>query len=252
MIESHGADANVHLIRRLIQSSAPALAKPPDAPTPQPEDVNAKLNLVLLGTCTKKLARDPLLTHRFREAVLAGFNDTSSGSASSDAFRLLGDKLPEFCDRSGLNGLERLVLALEMTRVLVVPAQAANTLPSQQTPSLRSAIALHAKSKDFGLAAAQLLRQTWSSGVAELASGQASDSLGPVALSRLVERTISDFRIDMDKGEMGIWDASQGQQLLATEQKRDLLRAVRARLGAQLASHVALHALESSKCVLFQ
>lgn len=229
-----------------MQSAAPALSQPANTPTPSPTPA-PYLNLRLLSSCTAKLTNDPLLTHRFREAILAGFNDTSSGSASSEAFRLLGEDLPGFCDRAALTGLQRLVLALEMVRVLIPPAQSANTPPAQQSPSVRNAVALHAKSRDFGLAAVQLLRDSWKAGLEEIAAGRAADVLGPVALSRLVERALGDWCLDAATNDLVISNSDADKPLLDVEQKRMFVRAVRSRLGQDLAKQVALHALDSIK-----
>lgn len=209
------------------------------SPTP-----SSHLNLRLLSSCTVKLASDPVLTSRFREAILAGFNDTSSGSASSEPFRQLADHFPDFCDRIGLTNLQKLILSFEMVKVLVPPQQSADTPAAQQSPALRNAVALHAKSKDFGLAAVRVLRDSWETGLEELAARRFPDVLGPVGLSRLISATISDLVVDVNNGEIIVADAPEADMLLNTEQKRQLIRALRARVGTELAPQIVNHALD--------
>lgn len=240
LIDANGVEANSHLIRRLILQSAPALQAPANAPVPSPTP-NAYLLLRLLFYSVRKLAKDPLLTHRYREAFLSGLNDTSPNSSSYDAFRYMGENLSTFCDRAGFNGLERTVLALEMVKVLVPPVQPAG---ASQTV-VRNAVNLHAKSKEFGLAAVKMLGNSWEVGIEGLAAGQNNDTVGPVALSRILDRVISDWRIDTEIGEAGIWSEDRGEPLLSIEQKRDLVRAMWARLGKELALQVTAHSLES-------
>ena len=222
---------------------------------PQPTPASY-LALRLLISATRKLAKDPLLTHRFRDAFINGLNDTSAGSTSSDAFRTLGSNLSSFCDKAGFNGLERLVLALEMVRVLVVPANAIAALSANGnssanvSPAVRNALALHARSKETGLAAIQLLKDCWSVGIEGLAAGQGGETVGPVALSRLLGHVASDWRIDYEAGEAGIWDEDRGEALLPMEAKREMVRAIRNRLGRELATQVVIHSFESSmECV---
>lgn len=188
-----------------------------------------------------------MVTHRFREAILAGLNDTSSGSSSTEAFRLLGEHLTSFCDRAAFSGLERLILALEMCRVLILPP---NAQAQPQPTSTKIALALHAKSKDFGIAAVRLVRDSWPSGIEGLAAGQGADSFGPVGLSRVLDRIASDWKVDLIAGEMGIWSeddpthSRSSEALLDVESKRDLVRAIRARLGRELATQVTIHSFE--------
>jgi len=238
LIESNGVEANSHLIRRLILQSAPALQAPANTPIPSPTP-NAYLLLRLLFYSVRKLAKDPLLTHRYRDAFQSGLNDTSAGSTSFEAFRYLGENLAAFCDRGGFNGLERLVLALEMVKVLIPPVQTNGTTSTV----VRNAVTLYGKSKEFGLAAVKLLRSSWDVGIEGLAAGQNGDTVGPVALSRILDRVTSDWRIDAEKGEAGVWDEDHGEALLDVEQKRNLVRSIWARLGKELAVQVTVHSL---------
>lgn len=95
--EQHGPDTYIHFIRRLLAHSFAWISP---APPPASSDTSALLAFRLLVQEIQRLARDPFITDRFREALDKG---------EGDALRQLD--LARFVDRIGLQPLERLVLA---------------------------------------------------------------------------------------------------------------------------------------------
>ncbi|KDQ13139.1 hypothetical protein BOTBODRAFT_188668 [Botryobasidium botryosum FD-172 SS1] len=95
--EQHGIETYLHFIRRLIVASQTRLST--NAP-PQAFDASSTLTFRLLVQETQRLARDPFLADRFRDAVDRG---------EGDIFRHFD--LVRFSDRIGLRPLEKLVLA---------------------------------------------------------------------------------------------------------------------------------------------
>lgn len=91
LAEQHGLEVYLHFIRRLIVAS------------PQSNvffDTSSALTFQLLVQETQRLARDPFLADRFRDAIDKG---------EGDVFRHFD--LTKFCERVGLRPLECLVLA---------------------------------------------------------------------------------------------------------------------------------------------
>lgn len=94
--EQHGLDIYLHFIRRLISQSLRIMSGSAIAPL----DPSSSLTFRLLVHETQRLARDPFLADRFREAIDKG---------ELDAFRHFD--LVRFAERVGLRALERLILA---------------------------------------------------------------------------------------------------------------------------------------------
>lgn len=95
MSEQHGLETYLHFIRRLIAASQTRLS-----PNPTQIDQSSALTFRLLVQETQRLARDPFLAERFRDAIDKG---------EGDMFRHF--ELNRFCERVGLRPLERLILA---------------------------------------------------------------------------------------------------------------------------------------------
>src|SRR5258708_28832328 len=99
LCEQHGVETYLHFIRRLIAASASRLQSSSSS-TPQQYDTSSALTFRLLVQETQRLARDPFLADRFRDAVDKG---------EGDIFRHFD--LARFVERVGLKPLERLILA---------------------------------------------------------------------------------------------------------------------------------------------
>lgn len=95
--EQHGLETYLHFIRRLIAASQPRLSSNISS---APFDTSSALTFRLLVQETQRLARDPFLADRFRDAIDKG---------EGDIFRHFD--LIRFCERVGLRPLERLILA---------------------------------------------------------------------------------------------------------------------------------------------
>lgn len=96
MSEQHGIDVYLHYIRRLIVHSQNRIALNGN---PASADSSSNLTFQLLVQETQRLARDPVLSVRFKEAVDKGEGETYRNF-----------DLRKFSDRIGLQPLERLVL----------------------------------------------------------------------------------------------------------------------------------------------
>lgn len=104
--EQHGLDTHLHFIRRLIAASQPRLTS---TNPPSSFDQSTPLTFRLLVQETQRLARDPFLADRFREAIDKG---------EGDIFRHFD--LVRFFDRIGLRALEKLILS---AAILAVPSR---------------------------------------------------------------------------------------------------------------------------------
>ena len=118
--EQHGVETYLHFIRRLIAASQARLAS--TAAAPSVFDTSSALTFRLLVQETQRLARDPFLTDRFRDAIDKG---------EGDIFRHFD--LVRFADRIGLRPLERLVLA----SAIVSTATTRRDLATQATTIIR-------------------------------------------------------------------------------------------------------------------
>jgi CCR4-NOT transcription complex subunit 1 len=97
LAEQHGIDVYLHFIRRLIVHSHNRIASNPN---PSNADSSSNLSFKLLVQETQRLARDPFLAVRFKEAVDKG---------EGEAFRSFD--LAKFADRTNLQPLERFILS---------------------------------------------------------------------------------------------------------------------------------------------
>jgi CCR4-NOT transcription complex subunit 1 len=219
LVDSHGPDANHHLVRRLILASGPALSASGASSAP----AQAQLALRLLLAETRRLSRDPLLAQRWKDAFSAGLYDLSS---PSDIFRQFD--LPLFLDRAELSPLERLVLLHE----LVQPPTGLQHAQQLQ----RAAV--------FRRSAFVLLREVFPRALEALRSitlGQPGPSevlpdLTPVQISKLYAGLLGDVSLDEE------------HSLLDVTQQREFVAAAGQRLSnAELASQVAALALEHTK-----
>ncbi|KEI41517.1 uncharacterized protein L969DRAFT_58634 [Mixia osmundae IAM 14324] len=221
LVESHGVEANVYYIRRLISSSGPALAQLSSGAPAQPSQ--AQLTLRLLVFEIKRLVRQPALAVRFKDALQAGLQDTA---AAAEVFRTLD--LRGLVDRAGLTALERLILCAEVTQLIVMPRSIAKDLP---------------------IAAARLLREAWSPALETLAGQQTGPmpDLNPVAISRLFSLLLSDLAINPQTGEGGYSSNANRERIISDQQQRDLIQVFAARLGGltELVVNILLHALET-------
>lgn len=98
--DQHGVETYLHFLRRLIAAAAPRVISPN---LPAAWETSTILTFRLLVQETQRLARDPLLTDRFREAI---------DKADSEPVRHFD--LIRFVDRIGLSPIERVVLASSM------------------------------------------------------------------------------------------------------------------------------------------
>lgn len=98
--DQHGPETYLHFLRRLISAAA---ARVISANPPPSWDTSTILTFRLLVQETQRLARDPFLADRFRDAV---------DRVDSEPFRQFD--LTRFMDRVGISPLERVILASAM------------------------------------------------------------------------------------------------------------------------------------------
>jgi len=98
--DQHGLETYLHFLRRLIAAAAARVISPNP---PASWDTSTVLTYRLLVQETQRLARDPFLADRFRDAI---------DKADSEPFRHF--ELGRFVDRVGLSALERLIIASSM------------------------------------------------------------------------------------------------------------------------------------------
>ncbi|KAI6117594.1 Not1-domain-containing protein [Pisolithus croceorrhizus] len=175
--EQHGLDTYLHFIRRLIVHSQGRLAS---AASPSPFDPSSTLTFRLLVQETQRLARDPFLADRFREAIDKG---------EGDAFRHFD--LLRFVDRVSLRPLERLVLA--------------------------SSIASTSTRKDLASQATTLIRHDFENAVLSLCQHPSFDhaDLSPQQVAKLMSNLLTD-----PTSEIPVLDANQRQALIVAAQAK--------------------------------
>ncbi|KAI5983751.1 Not1-domain-containing protein [Pisolithus albus] len=175
--EQHGLDTYLHFIRRLIVHSQGRLAS---AVSPSPFDPSSTLTFRLLVQETQRLARDPFLADRFREAIDKG---------EGDAFRHFD--LLRFVDRVSLRPLERLVLA--------------------------SSIASTSTKKDLASQAATLIRHDFENAILSLCQHPSFDhaDLSPQQVAKLMSNLLTD-----PTSEIPVLDANQRQALIVAAQAK--------------------------------
>lgn len=129
--DQHGLETYLHFLRRLISATASRVIAPNP---PASWDTSTILTFRLLVQETQRLARDPFLADRFREAI---------DKADSEPFRHF--ELIRFVDRIGLQPAERFVLASSLlsatTRRDLV--QQANSLIRMNFEQARLALLTH-------------------------------------------------------------------------------------------------------------
>lgn len=176
--EQHGLETYVHFLRRLIAASQSRLAS--NAPT-TPFDTSSALTFRLLAEETQRLARDPFLADRFREAIDKG---------EGDIFRHFD--LIRFCERVGLKPLEKLVLA-------------------------SSIISTSTTRRDLASQAAQLVRLNFDEAIVAICKTPSfdQDDLSPSQLAKLLSHLLSDPPPDSP-----ILDAQQRVTIIASAQSK--------------------------------
>ena len=175
--ETHGIETYLHFIRRLIiaaQSRGPMSAQQNAYETP------TTLAIRLLVQETQRLARDPFLAERFRDAVDKG---------EGDFFRHFD--LTKFMDRTGLRPLERLILA--------------------------SSIVAHNCRKDLVIQANNIIRADWANAIMSLCNHPSFDhaDLTPSQVAKLLSILLSDPPADSP-----ILDPTQRLELIVAAQTK--------------------------------
>ncbi|KAI5474877.1 CCR4-NOT transcription complex subunit 1 [Pseudohyphozyma bogoriensis] len=230
LIEQHGPEPQAHFIRRLILAAATLLAPsvpgspPPPAnpsqPTPQPA-----LVMRLLTSEVTRMARDPSLAERFRDAVIQG----AEGPAGADNV-LRSFSLPTLLAHSTLNDLsplERLVFVTPFLTLLYAS-------PSGSTPAPTGL------KRALGLDAATVLRTVLAPALDQLSLPAASAAdlaeLSPLPLSKILAILLSDMTVGDRAGE-GDAVLNEG------DRKSIILAAVRGRLGTEVGAQALAHGL---------
>ncbi|KIM32540.1 hypothetical protein M408DRAFT_316396, partial [Serendipita vermifera MAFF 305830] len=98
--DQHGLETYLHFLRRLISAAATRVINPSP---PASWDTSTILTFRLLVQETQRLARDPFLADRFRDAI---------DKVDSEPFRHFD--LTRFMERVGISALERVILASAM------------------------------------------------------------------------------------------------------------------------------------------
>lgn len=166
----------MHFIRRLIAASQNRLQGNFNN---LPNDPSAVLTFRLLIQETQRLARDPFLADRFRDAVDKGEGDIFR---HFDLFR--------FCERTGLRPLERLILA-------------------------SSIVSTSTTRRELAQQAAQLIRSNFDDAIVAMCKTPSFDQedLSPSQLAKLLSHLLSDPPPDSP-----ILDATQRVTIIASAQ----------------------------------
>lgn len=203
-------------MRRLILAVAPAAtSSPAQAPPP------SALILRLLGAEVARLARDPLLSERFRDAVL------TSPEGQPDVLKTFSlTNLLAQASLAELSPLERLVFCTPFL-VLLYPSSA----PVTENTTLRRAL---------GVEAAHAIKHILIPALEQLGAPAASQAdlaeLSPLSISKLFSILLSDLALHTD-GESG--------QVFSDEDRRAIvMAAVRGRLGVEVGTQALTHALD--------
>jgi CCR4-NOT transcription complex subunit 1 len=159
LAEQHGLETYLHFIRRLIAASQFRLSSNVSR---IPFDTSSALTFRLLVQETQRLARDPFLADRFRDAIDKG---------EGDIFRHFD--LTKFCERIGLRPLERLILA-------------SSIVPTSTTR------------RELASQAAQLIRSNFDEAVVSICKTPSFDQedLTPSSLAKLLGHLLSDPILD--------------------------------------------------------
>ncbi|KAM0747379.1 Not1-domain-containing protein [Meredithblackwellia eburnea MCA 4105] len=232
LIDHHGTEPHIHLIRRLITQCASLLAPtnpnssqpPPNPSQPSPEPA---LIFRLLASEVQRMARDPALAERFKDAVVQGPDNPGGQDSVLRSFSLIS--LFAQPDLADMSPLERLVFCAPFLSLLA---------PSQPS-SPSSSVPLSAR-RQVGIDAATIIRDVFPTAIEQLAVPAASPSdiaeLSPLGISRLFSLFLSDLTMGEREGE--------GPQAFADQERRAfVLAAVRGRLGASMGAQALAHAL---------
>jgi CCR4-NOT transcription complex subunit 1 len=167
----------LHFIRRLITTAIPSRG----LPTQQNGYDSANLAFRLLVQETQRLARDPFLADRFRDAVEKGESD----------YFVRNFDLTKLMDRIGLRPLERLILA--------------------------SSIVSHKGRKDIIQQANNIIRADWANAIMSLCNHPSFEhaDLTPSQVAKLLSNLLSDPPADAP-----ILDATQRLELILAAQTK--------------------------------
>ncbi|KAK4700026.1 CCR4-NOT transcription complex subunit 1, partial [Phenoliferia sp. Uapishka_3] len=188
-------------------------------PSPEPS-----LVLRLLTSEVQRMARDPTLADRFKEAVMQGAEGPGGADSVLRSFSLstlFGQ--PALAD---LSPLERLVFASPFLTLL--------------NPSTPSTPAATGDKRALGLEAAHLIRKVISPALDQLGAPAATQAdiaeLSPLPISKLFSILLSDFSSGDRDGE--------GSPIFSDDERRAvILAAVRGRLGTEVGAQALAHAL---------
>ncbi|KAK4047791.1 CCR4-NOT core subunit cdc39 [Microbotryomycetes sp. JL201] len=219
LVDTHGPAAQQLLVRRLISTAAPALSTPKDKLNEQTPPMH--LVLRLLATELHRLARDPGVAERLRDAVTdPGSDSTESIPRDFSLSALISNSA--FAD---VSALEQLVLAAPFAALLSTPHG------SQADAELKRAIAADAM---------RVLRRNLPAALDQLGKPPSSSSdvpeLSPLSISRLFVLLLS------NRTPSGDSQADAESSLSASERRELVLAAVRGRLGFDVGSQTLAHA----------
>lgn len=228
LIELHGKEPQLHLIRRLIIACSSLLAPanphaiPPNPSQPSPEP---SLALRLLASEVQRMARDPATAERFKEAVV----QSPDGPTASPDSVLRSFSLSTLLAQPALaelSPLERLVFASPFL-----------TLLNHSTASQPAATGLK---RALGVDAALTIRNVLPQALDQLGSPAASQQdlpdLSPISISKLFSILLSDLTTGEREGD--------GPQVFQDDDRRAIIfAAVKGRLGTEVGSQALAHAV---------
>ncbi|KDE03641.1 hypothetical protein MVLG_05891 [Microbotryum lychnidis-dioicae p1A1 Lamole] len=178
----------------------------------------------LLASEVTRMARDPTLSERFRDAVVEGSEGASGADSVLRSFSL--SNLLTHVSLKDLSSLERLVFVAPFLALLFPSAAAPPNVGLK---------------RQLGLDAANIARQVLHGALDQLgqpahAPADLGESLSPLPISKLLSLLLSDMTLGDYEGE--------GEAVFDGEQRRLIvLAAVRGRLGAEVGAQALTHAL---------
>lgn len=232
LIQQHGPEVHVHLLRRLLVGAASALKQSPPSPAVGQSLSQPQLALRLLVKEVRTAARDPDVSTRLKDALLANINDMGNTQGIPEGGRSF--PLAALLTRAELTDLERLIILTEIVRVLNVP---------------------QGRGRDPGLVALRLLRAALPKAIAALKAGPAQGGLpglGPLQLGKMlsVGSLLGDWSVHPLTGEIGVGEQAGRERPISIEGQRELVRAIAVRLNSgETAASVVAHALGEVQCV---
>ncbi|KAH8917964.1 Not1-domain-containing protein, partial [Atractiella rhizophila] len=241
LIDTHGLDTLTHFLRRLLAAASPSFVSLPPAtslypPSPQsagstqPPTPQSSLALRLLVYEIRRVARDPMLSEHFKDAIFVG--DTVAGSEA--ICRLLD--LPRLLCHAALSPLETLLLC----STLISPM-----LPGQTNPYFRD---MRDRRLRTIIDAFQILKVFLPSALDSLGKNRDRVSVDDVpelnALQILKVSTVLCSDLVMPTGE-GVEKVVLDKNL-----SRAYLAACASRWGSPLVGQIVTHALPEMRYVL--